>query len=126
MAFEPLNDLERALIAATGGDDQARAAFEQALLENDLWAASRSAPDDSETLIVRGTLKTGASANARQTLAAFNMLVDALKANPKLQVAVLQSPFDIESGRSLKGSDTAVDDNRPRAFSLQIVRKLGS
>jgi hypothetical protein len=86
--------------------------------------AAQAVADDSETLIVRGTLKTGA--NARQTLAAFNLLVDALKTNPKLQVSVLQSPFDIESGKSLKGSDTAVDDNRPRAFSLQIVRKLES
>ena len=85
---------------------------------------AQAVADDSETLIVRGTLKTGA--NARQTLAAFNLLVDALKTNPKLQVSVLQSPFDIESGKSLKGSDTAVDDNRPRAFSLQIVRKLES
>lgn len=92
---------------------------------NSAYAAT-AVPDDSEALIVRGMLKTDASANARQTLAAFNMLVDALKANPKLQVVVLQSPFDIESGKSLKGSDTAVDDNRPRAFSLQIVRKLGS
>ena len=91
---------------------------------NSAYAAS-AVSDDSETLIVRGTLKTGTS-NARQTLAAFNTLIDALKANPKLQVVVLQSPFDIESGKSLKGSDTAVDDNRPRAFSLQIVRKLES
>ncbi len=83
---------------------------------------AQAVADDSETLIVRGTLKTGA--NARQTLAAFNLLVDALKTNPKLQVSVLQSPFDIESGKSLKGSDTAVDDDKPRAFSLQIMRKL--
>ena len=74
---------------------------------------------------MRGLLKTGTS-NARQTLSAFNTLIDALKANAKLQVVVLQSPFDIESGKSLKGSDTAVDDLRPRTFSLQIVRKLGS
>ena len=86
--------------------------------------AANAIGDDSEALIVRGTLKTGT--NARQTLTAFNLLIDALKTNPKLQVSVLQSPFDIESGKSLKGSDTAVDDNRPRAFSLQIVRKLES
>ena len=91
---------------------------------NSGYAAS-AVPDDSETLIVRGLLKTGTS-NARQTLSAFNTLIDALKANAKLQVVVLQSPFDIESGKSLKGSDTAVDDLRPRTFSLQIVRKLGS
>jgi hypothetical protein len=92
---------------------------------NSTYAAT-AVPDDSETLIVRGTLKTGASTNARQTLAAFNRLIDALKANTKLQVVVLQSPFDIESGKSLKGSDTGEDDNQPRAFSLQIVRKLQS
>lgn len=67
MAFEPLNDLERALIAATGGDDQARAAFEQALLENDLWAASRSAPDDSETL----NLIAARGADGQQATALF-------------------------------------------------------
>ncbi len=50
MAFEPLNALEQALVAATAGDDQARSAFEQALLTHDLWAASRAAPDDSQTL----------------------------------------------------------------------------
>lgn len=88
--------------------------------------AANAVPDDSETLIVRGTLKTGTNSNARQTLAALNLLIDALKSNPELQVGVLQSPFDIESGKSLKGSDTAVDDDKPRAFSLQIVRKLES
>lgn len=82
--------------------------------------------NNSEALLVRGTLHTGANSNARQTLAAFNMLIDALKTNPALQVSVLQSPFDIESGKSLKGSDTAGDDDKPRVFSLQIVRKLGS
>jgi len=87
-------------------------------------SAANAIPDDSEALLIHGSLETVSDANARQTLAAFNVLVDALKANPKLQVIVLQSPFDIESGKSLKGSDTAVDDNRPRAFSLQIIRKL--
>ena len=34
--------------------------------------------------------------------------------------------IDIESGKSLKGGDTTVEDNKPRFFSLQITRKLGS
>ncbi|MFT3847550.1 MAG: hypothetical protein QM739_02415 [Propionivibrio sp.] len=87
---------------------------------------SAAIPNNGEALVVRGTLHTGADANARQTLAAFNKLIDALKNNPALQVSVLQSPFDIESGKSLKGSDTAADDDKPRAFSLQIVRTIGS
>lgn len=86
--------------------------------------AAQAVARGREALVVRGKLKPGA--NARQTLAAFGMLIDALKANPRLLVVVLQSPLDIESGKSLKGSDTAVDDNNPRAFSLQIIRKLES
>lgn len=65
MAFEPLNDLERALVAATGGDAEAQAAFEQALLEGDLWAASREAPQDDHTLALiaaRGPDGQGATA----------------------------------------------------------------
>ena len=81
---------------------------------------------DSEEAIVRGTLKLGPNTSARQMLSAFNVLLDALKANPKLQVEVLQRPFDIESGKSLKGDDITVEDNKPRAFSLQVIRKLGS
>jgi hypothetical protein len=82
--------------------------------------------DTSETAIVRGTLRPGANATARQLLAVFNQLLDALKANPKLQVGVLQRPFDIESGKSLKGDDTTVEDDKPRTFSIQISEKIGS
>jgi hypothetical protein len=81
---------------------------------------------DSETAIVHGNLKLAANANARQMLAAFNVLVEALKANSKLQVDVLQRPFDIESGKALKGGDTTLEDDKPRSFALQISRKLES
>ncbi len=92
---------------------------------NQVGAAS-TVPKDSESVIVRGTLRLGSNANPRQMMSAFNYLVEALKANPKLQVDVLQRPFDIESAKSLKGGDTTVEDNKPRSFSLQIIRKLGS
>lgn len=46
------------------------------------------------------------------------------KANPNLQIDVLQRPVDIESGKSLKGSDVSLDDDKPHAFSLQITRKI--
>jgi len=97
-------------------------------IDGDAGSASAAAdvPSDSETAIVRGTLRLGANASARQLLAAFNLLVDSLKANPKLQVAVLQRPFDIESAKSLKGSDITVEDDKPRSFMLQIVRRIGS
>lgn len=67
MAFEPLNALEQALVAATAGDDQARSAFEQALLDNALWAASRTAPRDDQTL----TLIAARSADGQQATALF-------------------------------------------------------
>jgi len=50
----------------------------------------------------------------------------ALKANPKLQIDVLQRPFDIESGKALRGGDTTLEDNKPRSFAVQISRKLES
>ncbi|MBL0207204.1 MAG: hypothetical protein IPP84_04260 [Propionivibrio sp.] len=89
-------------------------------------STGNSMPRDSETVIVRGTLKFGSSANARQILEAFNRLVEALRSNPKLQVNALQQPFDIESGKSLKGGDTTVEDAKPRTFSLQVTRKVES
>ena len=79
---------------------------------------------DSETAIMRGVLKLGAKASARQVLAAFNDLLDALNAKPGLQVGVLQRPFDIESAKSLRGSDTTIADSSPRSFAVQITRKL--
>ena len=52
--------------------------------------------------------------------------VELLKTNPKLQVTVLQRPFDIDSAKSLKGGDITLDDHQPRSFSLQLKRKIGS
>ena len=85
-----------------------------------------SVPAGSEAVVLRGTLKLGANANARQMLNAFNVFLDALKANPKLQIEVLQRPFDIESGKSLKGGDITLEDNKPRTFSVHVMRKIGS
>ena len=89
-----------------------------------IGAAAKSVAGDSETALVRGTLKLGPNANARQMLNAFNQLLEALQNNPLLQVDVLQRPFDIESGKSLKGTEITVEDNKPRSFALQITRKL--
>lgn len=80
----------------------------------------------SETVVVRGSLKLGSNANARQILGAFNRLIETLRTNPKLQVTALQQPFDIESAKSLKGTDTTLEEAKPRAFSLQVTRKLDS
>ena len=92
---------------------------------NDPSAAAASVASDSEAAIVRGSLRLGANAGARQMLTAFNALVESLKANPRLQVTVLQRPFDIEPAKSLKGDEITVEDERPRSFALQVSRKIG-
>ncbi|MBX9575468.1 MAG: SseB family protein [Caulobacteraceae bacterium] len=64
--FTPLNDLERLLVAATGGDAEARRAFEAAVLEHDLWAAVPAGADpaaDPMTLVT-GRAKDGTPATA--------------------------------------------------------------
>jgi hypothetical protein len=81
---------------------------------------------DNETAIVRGTLKLGTNASARQINNAFNDLLEALKANPGLQIVVLQRPFEIESAKSLKGGDSTTEDHTPRSFAVQVIRKSGS
>jgi hypothetical protein len=83
-------------------------------------------PVASETAIVHGKLRLGQESNPRQVLAVFSRLVETLKRHPKLEVEVLQQPFDVESGKSLKGGNAAVEDQQPRSFKLQIRRAIGS
>ena len=104
--------------------DQLRELLFEALAVFVRHRAANAVASDSESAIISGTLKLGSNASARQLIAAFNTLLDALKANPNLKVDVLQRPVDIESGKSLKGSDVSLDDDKPHAFSLQITRKL--
>ena len=49
--FEPLNDLERLLMAATSGGAEARAAFEAAVADADLWVVP--APGDAADDVLR-------------------------------------------------------------------------
>ena len=85
--------------------------------------------DTAVYLLYNGILKDksagGGNALPRQVLAVFNRLLEVLRRNPKLEVEVLQQPFDVESGKSLKGGDAAVEDDQPRSFKLQIRRALG-
>ena len=84
---------------------------------------ARSAATERENAVIHGFLRLNTHANPRQMLATFAQFVTLLQANPALQVEVLQRPLDIESGKSLKDADTSVEDNKPRAFSLRIIRK---
>jgi len=65
-AFEPLNELERLLVAATGGGAAERASFEAAVLDYDLWAAvpPGADPEADPLTLVTGRGKDGAVATA--------------------------------------------------------------
>ena len=88
--------------------------------------AATAVPLDSEAAVIEGRLQLASSASARDVLAIFDSLVDALQANPQLQVSILQRPVDIDSGKSLRGGGdiAAASESRPRAFSVQIMRKI--
>lgn len=87
---------------------------------------SESSAVDVETAIVHGSLRLAGDSNPRQVLAIFNRLVATLRANRKFQVEVLQQPFDVESGKSLKGGDAVLDGNQPRSFKVQLRRTTSS
>ena len=103
-----------------GGADQAAAGL---IRQN---PNLKTVPDDSESAVLRGTLKPGPSSDTRQLLTTFNRFVGTLRANSTLQVDVLQQPFDIESGKSLRSGETSQEESKPRHFSLQIIRKIGA
>ena len=77
-----------------------------------------------EHATLRAHLRLGANSSARRMLEIFDQFVLTLRANPSLQVEILQRPVDIESGKALKGTDLEADDDKLRTFSLRLSRKL--
>ena len=84
----------------------------------------RPLPRESESLVVHGTLHTGAEATTRQTLAALGRFVELLRADATLKVEVLRRPFDIASDVSLRGGDTREAAEKPRSFVLSLTRTI--
>ncbi|MCM8613352.1 hypothetical protein [Accumulibacter sp.] len=97
----------------------------RSLVGGDGKGRAPAAPGD-ETLVVRGSIRLGDDSNPRQVLAVFNRFLDALRRNPQLEVEVQQQPFDVESGKALKGGDAAAGERQPRAFRLQLRRVSGA
>lgn len=87
-------------------------------------ADSESAAGFGETLTVKGRIAL-ADGNPRQLLATFDRFVGTLRGDPALQVMVVQQPFDVASGKSLK-STGGVDTETPRSFALSLTRRSGS
>jgi hypothetical protein len=80
----------------------------------------------AETITLRGTIRLGPTATARQTLATFEHFVEILRGDRDSDVTVLQQPFEIESGRALRGGDIENESAQPRQFTIQVVRKPSS
>ena len=105
-------------------------AVPQAQVDSVAWSArvraggpGGEAKAAAEHIVVRGTIDTDAEATPRQTLDVFSRLLAALATVAKIDVEVLKRPFDIEAGKSLKGSDAGVEASAPRSFALRIAQR---
>lgn len=76
-----------------------------------------------EIITVQGVIRLD-RATTRQTLNTFDQFVEALRADPINTVKVLQRPYDIESGSTLRGGGQEDEDARPRQFSVEITRNV--
>lgn len=78
-----------------------------------------------EVTVVRGSIAL-AQTDPRKLLGVFDNFVELLRAQPDVSISVLQRPFDIESGSTLRGGDGAEDNVKPRQFAIEIVRRKTS
>lgn len=88
-------------------------------------AGDPAAPDAIHAIaVIHGMLPLSTAGDPRGQLAAINGFAAALRADASLTVSILSLPFDIGSGKPLKGgSDGAPGAGQPR-FVVQISRKL--
>lgn len=78
-----------------------------------------------EVTVVRGSIAL-AQTDPRKLLGVFDNFVELLRAQPEVSISILQRPFDIESGNTLRGGDGAEDGAKPRPFAIEIVRRAPS
>lgn len=74
-----------------------------------------------EAMIVRGSINTP-QGDPRRLLGMFDSFVALLRSHPDVSISVMQRPFDIESGSTLRGGDNTDEDLKPRQFAIEIVR----
>ncbi|MBK9785652.1 MAG: hypothetical protein IPP59_16540 [Betaproteobacteria bacterium] len=87
-------------------------------------STAASITGEEEITVIRGTIRPGKNASTRQILASFEAFAERLRSDPSISLSVLQQPFDLESGRSLRGGDGADEISQPRQFALEISRKI--
>ncbi len=76
-----------------------------------------------EQLAVRGNILLGGNRSPRQIVAALERFTQHLSSDPLVKVKVVQQPFDVQSGSSLKGGGEESDPDKAHAFSLLISRR---
>jgi hypothetical protein len=79
---------------------------------------------NDEITTIRGAIRPLPNATTRQILATFEQFVELLKSNPEYTINILQQPFDMESGRALRGGDSEDENAKPRPFTVEINRKI--
>jgi hypothetical protein len=87
-------------------------------------STAASITGEEEITVIRGTIRPGKNTSTRQILASFEAFAERLRSDPSITLSVLQQPFDLESGRSLRGGDGADEISQPRQFALEISRKI--
>lgn len=79
---------------------------------------------EEEITTIRGHIRPTNTASTRQTLAIFEQFTEQFSHTPGLRVNVLEQPFDLQPGRSLRGGDGADDSAQPRPFAIAISQKI--
>ena len=79
---------------------------------------------NAEVLTVRGAIHAEKNTSSRQILASFDQFVALLRETPDSEINILQQPFDMEPGRTLRGGDSEDETLKPRQFTVEIIRKI--
>lgn len=90
--------------------------------KNDFSFDPTKPAEHREIAIVRGSINLP-QAEPRKVLGVFDNFVASLRQLPGSTVNILQRPFDIESGSTLRGGDGSDDIAKPRQFAVEIIRK---
>ena len=77
----------------------------------------------SESIVLRGSIRLGPASTTRQVLATFEHFVDFLRVDRSNEVTVNKQPFEIESGRPLRGGDAEEENAGQRNFVIHIQRR---
>jgi hypothetical protein len=80
------------------------------------------ADDHDETTLVHGHLELAPTASTRDVLNRFEEFVERLRQDPDDTVRILQRPFDMASGQSLRGGGEAGEAGLARPFAVEIKR----